>query len=63
LPKKTLEILGNFKIEGQVIINVKYAADLDSPGLGNIMLQGMIGRQNEIGRCYGLEMKGKNLRL
>jgi hypothetical protein len=28
LVKETLEILGDFKIEDQVIISVKYAADL-----------------------------------
>jgi len=31
--------------------------------LGSTVLQGMIGGLNEIGRCYGMEIKRKKLRV
>jgi hypothetical protein len=48
--------LGNFSVGGQVILNVKYADNLVVlPGVQTV-LQSMIGRITEIGRCYGREM-------
>jgi hypothetical protein len=36
---------------------VKYADDLMLLAKEEALLQGMIERLNEIGRCYGMEMK------
>jgi len=36
---------------------VKYTDDLVLLAKEEALLQGMIGRLNEIGRCYGMEMK------
>jgi hypothetical protein len=43
-----LEGVGEFKIDRQIIHTVKYADDL--------VLQDMIDKLNEIGRCYGMKM-------
>jgi len=48
LTKEALEGLGDFKIGGQIIHTVKYADDL--------VVQDMIDKPIEIGRCYGMEM-------
>jgi len=52
-----LEGLEDFKIGGQVIRTVKYTDDLVLLAKEEALLQGMIERLNEIGRCYGMEMK------
>jgi hypothetical protein len=56
LTKKALEGFGDFKIGGQVIRTVKYADDLVILAKEETVLQGMIDRLIEIGRCYGMEM-------
>jgi len=56
LTKEALEGLGDFKIGGQIIDTVKYANDLVLLAKGEKMLQDMIDKLIEIGRCYGLEM-------
>jgi hypothetical protein len=55
LTKEALEGFGDFKI-GQVIHTVKYADDLVLLAREEKMLQGMVDRLIEIGRCYGMEM-------
>jgi hypothetical protein len=55
LTKEALEGFGDFKI-GQVIGTVKYADDLVLLAKEEAVLQGMIDRLIEIGRCYGVEM-------
>jgi len=50
-----LEGLGDFKIGGQIIHTVKYADDLVVLAKEEKMLQDMIDKLIEIGRCYGME--------
>jgi hypothetical protein len=47
---------GDLKIGGQIIQTVKYAYDLVLMAKEETVLQGMIDRLTEIGRCYGMEM-------
>ena len=56
LTKEALEGLGDFKIGGQIIHTVKYADDLVLLAKEEKMLQDMIDKLIEIGRCYGMEM-------
>jgi hypothetical protein len=51
-----LEGLGYFKIGGQIIHTVKYADDLLLLVKEENVLQDMIDKLTEIGRCYGMEM-------
>jgi hypothetical protein len=51
-----LEELGDFKIGGQIIHTVKYADDLVLVAKEGKVLQDMIDKLIEIGRCYGMEM-------
>jgi hypothetical protein len=55
LTKQALEGFGDFKI-GQVIRTVKYADDLVLLAKEEVVLQGMIDRLIEIGRCCGMEI-------
>jgi len=48
--------LGDFKIGGQNIHTVKYADDLVLLAKEEKVLQDMIDKLIEIGRCYGMEM-------
>ena len=66
LNKETLEGLGDFKIGGQIIHTVKYADDLVLLSKEEKVLQDMIDKLIEIGRCYGMEMnveKNKFMRI
>ena len=54
--KEALEGLGDFKIGGQIIHTVKYADDLVVLAKEEKMLQDMIDKLIEIGRCYGMEL-------
>ena len=56
LTKEALEGLGDFKIGGQIIHTVKYADDLVLLAKEEKMLQDMIDKLTEIGRCYGMEL-------
>jgi hypothetical protein len=56
LTKKALEGFGDFKIGGQIIQTVKYADCLVLLAKEEKVLQDMIDKLNEIGRCYGMEM-------
>ena len=51
-----MEGLGDFKIGGQIIHTVKYADDLVLLAKEEKVLQDMIDKLNEIGRCYGMEI-------
>jgi hypothetical protein len=55
LTNKFFDGFGDFKI-GQVICTGKYADDLVLLAKEEAVLQGMILRLIEIGRCYGIEM-------
>jgi hypothetical protein len=55
LSNEALEGFGDFKI-GQAIHTVKYPDDLMLLDKEETVLQGMIERLIEIGRCYGMEM-------
>jgi hypothetical protein len=48
--------LGDFKIGGQIIHTVKYADDLVLLAKEVKVLQDMIDKLIETGRCYGMEM-------
>jgi hypothetical protein len=50
---------GDFKIGGQIIQTVKHADDLVLLAKDEKMLQDMIDKLIEIGRCYGMEMNVK----
>ena len=56
LTKKALEGLGGFKIGGQIIHTVKYADDLVLLAKEEKVLQDMMDKLIEIGRCYGMEL-------
>jgi hypothetical protein len=54
--KEALEGIGDFKIGGQIIHTVKYANDLVLLAKEEKVLQDMIDKLIEIGRCYGMEI-------
>ena len=56
LTKEALEGFEDFKKGGQVICTVKYADDFALLAREERVLQGMIDRLVEIGRCCGMEM-------
>jgi hypothetical protein len=56
LTKEALEGFGDFRIGGKVIRTVKYADDLVLLAREGKVLQDMVDRLIEIGRCYGMEM-------
>jgi hypothetical protein len=56
LIKEDLEGLGDFKIGGQIIHILKYADDLVFLAMEENVLQDMIDKLIETGRCYGMEM-------
>jgi hypothetical protein len=47
---------GDFKIGGKIIHTVKYADDLVLLAKEEKVLQDMIDKLIEIGRCYGMEI-------
>jgi len=53
---EALEGLGDFKIGGQIIHTVKYADDPVLLAKEEKVLQDVIDKLIEIGRCYGMEM-------
>ena len=56
LTKEALDGLGDFNNGGQIIQTVKYADELVLMAKEETVLQGMIDKLIEIGRCYGMEM-------
>ena len=56
LAKEALDGTGDFSIGGQIIQTVKYADDLVLMAKEETVLQGMIDKLIEIGRCYGMEI-------
>jgi hypothetical protein len=56
LKKEALEGLEDFKIGGKIIHTVKYADDLVLLAKEGKVLQDMVDKLIEIGRCYGMEM-------
>jgi hypothetical protein len=56
-------LFGDFKIGGQIIQTVKYADDLVLMAKEETVLQVMIDRLIEIGRCYGMEMNGEKTKV
>jgi hypothetical protein len=56
LTKKTLKGCADFKIREQIIHTVKYADDLVLLAKEGKVLQDMIDKLTEIGRCCGMEM-------
>src|SRR5215475_13295551 len=56
LTMEALEGFGDFKIGGKIIHTVKYADDLVLLAKEEKVLQDMIDKLIEIGRCYRMEM-------
>jgi hypothetical protein len=56
LNKKALEGFGDLKIGGQIINTVKYVDELVLLAKEEMVLQDMMDKVIEIGRCYGMEM-------
>ena len=56
LTKEALEGFGDFKIGGQIIHTVKYADVLVLLAKEEKVLQDMIDKLIETGRCYGMEI-------
>jgi len=56
LTNEALDGPGHFNIRGQIIQTVKYADDLVLMAKEETVLQGMIDKLTEIGRCHGMEM-------
>jgi len=63
LTKEALEGLGDFKIGGQIIHTVKYADNLVLMAKEEKVLQGMIDKLIEIGRCYGMEINVEKVKV
>ena len=63
LTKEALDGLGGFKIGGQIIQTVKYADDLVLMAKEETVLQVMIEKLSEIGRCYGMEINVEKTKL
>jgi hypothetical protein len=59
LTKEALEGYEDFKIGKQIINIVKYADDLVLLAKVEKVLQDMINKLTENGRCYGMEMNAK----
>jgi hypothetical protein len=61
LNKEAFKQFGDFKIQGQVNHTKKQADSLVLLPKEDMVLQGMLDRLIETGRCYGMEMNvGKN---
>ena len=56
LTKEALDGSGNFSIGGQIIQTVKYADDLVLMAKEEKVLQSVIDKLIEVGRCYGMEI-------
>jgi hypothetical protein len=56
LVKEALEVFWDLKIGGQIITTVKYTDDMVLLAKEEMVLQDMIDKLIEIGRCYGMEM-------
>jgi hypothetical protein len=56
LTKEALDGFGDFKIGGQIINAVKYGDDLVLLAKEEMVLQDMIDKVIEVGRCYGMEV-------
>ena len=54
---------GDFKIGGQIIHTVKYADDLVLLAKEEKVLQDLIDKLTEIGRCYGMEMNAEKTKV
>jgi hypothetical protein len=63
LTKEALEGCGDFKIGGKIIHTVKYADDLVLLAMEEKVLQDMIDKLIEIGRCYGMEMNVEKIKV
>jgi hypothetical protein len=61
--KEALEGRGDFKIGGKSIHTVKYADDLVLLAKEEKVLQDMIDKLIEIGRCYGMEMNVEKTKI
>jgi hypothetical protein len=59
---EALEWFGDFKIAGKVILSAKYADDVVLLAKEETVLQVMVDRLTEIGRCYGIKMSVEKLR-
>jgi hypothetical protein len=56
LTTEALDGLGDFNIGGKIIQTAKYTDDLVLMVKEEIVLQGMIDKLTDIGRCYGMEI-------
>ena len=63
LTKGALEVFGDFKIGGQIIHTVKYADDLLLLARKEKVLQDIINKVIETGRCYGMEINVERTKL
>ena len=63
LTKEVLDGFGDFNIGGNIIQTVKYADDLVLMAKEEKVLQSMIDKLIEIGRCYGMEMNVKKTKV
>jgi hypothetical protein len=63
LTKEALYGFGDFKFGGKIIHTVKYADDLVLLAKEEKVLQDMIDKLTEIGRCYGIEINVEKTKL
>jgi hypothetical protein len=63
LTKEALEEFRDFKIGGQIINTVKFADDLVLLAKEEMVLQDMVDKLIETGRCYGMEMNVEKTKL
>jgi len=61
-PKEALVGLGDFNIGGKIIQIVKYADDFVLMTKEETVLQGMIDKLIEIGRCDGMEINVEKIK-
>jgi hypothetical protein len=55
LTKEALEAFGDLKIGGQIVNNMKYADGLVLLAKEEMVLQDIVDKLIETGRCYGME--------
>ena len=63
LTKEALDGSGDLNVGGQIIQTVKYADDLVLMAKEEKVLQGMIDKLIEVGRCYGMEINVEKMKV
>jgi hypothetical protein len=60
--QKSLEVLGDFKVGGQIISTVRYADDLVLLAKEETIIQSIIDKVIEVGRGYSMEINAQKIK-